>query len=108
MPNPRQAGLVLQTIAQTIRDLRILPRLDPERHMGFLLERQEDRKSNALARILEAGHNPRQTMSVFFFNIINALLTLKGALPKMVPQVTDGHIKDVKIGPDRGGFAHHP
>lgn len=103
---PRHAGPVSQIIAQTITDLRLLPTLDPEGRLDFLLEQHEDLKSDELVHILQAVQNPRLTLLFDFANMINAFETPEAALATMAPHVTDVHIKDAKILPDRGGFAH--
>lgn len=103
---PRYAGRVSQIIAQTIRDLHLLPQLDPEGRLNFLLEQHEDLKAQELVEILEAVQNPRLTLLFDFANMINAFETPEAALATMAPYVTDVHIKDAKIVPDRGGFAH--
>jgi sugar phosphate isomerase/epimerase len=103
---PRYAGPVSHIIARTIADLRRLPALDPEGRLDFLLEQHEDLKSVELVHILEAVQNPRLTLLFDFANMINAFETPEAALATMAPYVTDVHIKDAKILPDRGGFAH--
>ncbi|AWB50698.1 hypothetical protein HYN69_19160 (plasmid) [Gemmobacter aquarius] len=103
---PRYAGPVSQIIAQTIRDLRLLPQLDPDGQLDFLLEQHEDLKSHELVHILQAVRHPRLTLLFDFANMINANETPEAALAIMAPYVTDVHIKDANILPDRGGFAH--
>lgn len=103
---PRYAGPVSQIIAQTIRDLRLLPQLDPDGQLDFLLEQHEDLKSHELVQILQAVQHPRLTLLFDFANMINAYETPEAALATMAPYVTDVHIKDARILPDRGGFAH--
>lgn len=103
---PRYAGPVSQIISQTVRDLRLLPQLDPEGQFDFLLEQHEDLKSHELVQILDAVQNPRLTLLFDFANMINAYETPEAALANMAPYVTDVHIKDAMIVPDRGGFAH--
>lgn len=103
---PRYAGPVSRIIAQTIADLRRLPELDPEGRFDFLLEQHEDLTSAELVGIIQAVGNPRLTLLFDFANMINAFETPEAALDRMAPYVTDVHIKDAKILPDRGGFAH--
>lgn len=103
---PRYSGPVSQIIAQTIRDLRLLPELDPKGALDFLLEQHEDLKSHELVHILQAVQHPRLALLFDFANMINAYETPEAALATMAPYVTDVHIKDAKILPDRGGFAH--
>ena len=103
---PRYAGPVSLVIARTIRDLRRLPDLDPEGRFDFLLEQHEDLKSQELVDILEAVQNPRLTLLFDFANMINAFETPEAALAVMAPHVTDVHLKDARIVPDRGGLAH--
>ena len=103
---PRYAGPVSQIIAQTIGDLRLSPKLDPDGHLNFQLEQHEDLKSDELVHILEVVQHPRLTLLFDFANMINAYETPEAALAKMAPYAADVHIKDAKIVPDRGGFAH--
>ncbi len=103
---PRYPGPVSQIIAQTIRDLRLLPQLDPDGLLDFLLEQHEDLKSHELVHILQAVQHPRLTLLFDFANMINACETPEVALSNMAHYVTDVHIKDARIVPDRGGFAH--
>jgi len=103
---PRYAGRVSQIIDQTIGDLRKLAVLDPKGELDFLLEQHEDLKSDELVRIVQAVQNPRLTLLFDFANMVNAFETPEAALAIMAPFVTDVHIKDAKILPDRGGFAH--
>lgn len=103
---PRYAGPVSQIIARTIEDLNRLPVLDPEGRFDFLLEQHEDLKSTELVQILRAVDNPRLSLLFDFANMINAFETPEAALEVMAPYVTDVHIKDAKILPDRGGYAH--
>lgn len=103
---PRYAGPVSQIIARTIEDLNRLPALDPEGRFDFLLEQHEDLKSTELVQILRAVNNPRLSLLFDFANMINAFETPEAALEVMAPYVTDVHIKDAKILPDRGGYAH--
>lgn len=103
---PRYEGPVSGIIAQTIADLRRLPALDPSGTLDFLLEQHEDLKSHELVAILNAVGNPRLTLLYDFANMINAFETPEQALAVMAPHITDVHIKDAKILPDRGGFAH--
>jgi sugar phosphate isomerase/epimerase len=103
---PRYAGPVSQIIARTIDDLNRLSALDPEGRFDFLLEQHEDLKSSELVQILQAVNNPRMSLLYDFANMVNAFETPEAALEVMAPYVTDVHIKDAKILPDRGGYAH--
>lgn len=103
---PRHAGRVSEVIARTIADLRRLPALDPEGRLDFLLEQHEDLTSHELVQIVKAVANPRLTLLFDFANMINAFETPEAALEVMAPHVTDVHIKDARILPDRGGYAH--
>jgi sugar phosphate isomerase/epimerase len=103
---PRYDGPVSRIIAQTIADLRRLPALDPSGRLNFLLEQHEDLKSGELVAILAAVGNPRLTLLFDFANMINAFEMPLEALRIMAPHITDVHVKDAKILPDRGGLAH--
>jgi sugar phosphate isomerase/epimerase len=103
---PRYAGHVSEVMRQVIADLRALPELDPDRRFRFLLEQHEDLKSTELVRIVETLHNPRLSLLFDFGNMVNAYERPEEALAVMAPHVTEVHIKDIKIVPDRGGWGH--
>jgi sugar phosphate isomerase/epimerase len=102
----RYDGPVSQIIAQTISDLRRIDSLDPDGRLNFLLEQHEDLKSHELVAILRAVDHPRLSLLFDFANMVNAFELPEAALATMAPYVTDVHIKDAKILPDRGGYAH--
>lgn len=103
---PRHAGPLSAVIARTIADLKGLATLDPAGTLGFRLEQHEDLTSRELVHILKAVANPRLTLLYDFANMVNANETPETALAVMAPHVTDVHIKDARILPDRGGRAH--
>lgn len=103
---PRHAGPLARVLAATTADLGRLAALDPDGAFDFLLEQHEDLTSRELVRILAAVGNPRLTLLFDFANMINAFETPEAALAVMAPHVTDVHIKDAVILPDRGGLAH--
>lgn len=103
---PRHAGPLSQVLARTIDDLRALPQLDAEGRLDFLLEQHEDLTAAELVHILQAVGHPRLTLLYDFANMVNAGETPEQALQAMAPFVTDVHIKDAHILPDRGGLAH--
>lgn len=103
---PRYEGLVSDILAQTIDDLRQLSAVDPERRFRFTLEQHEDLKSHELVHIVREVGDPRLTLLFDFGNMINACERPEEALDAMSPLITEVHIKDVRIEPDRGGWAH--
>lgn len=103
---PRHAGRVSDILRRTIEDLRILPELDPDGRFRYTLEQHEDLKSHELAGIIRAVGNPRLSLLFDFGNMTNAYETPGAALKTMAPWITEAHIKDVRILPDRGGWAH--
>lgn len=103
---PRYEGLVSDIIAWTIADLRRLAALDPKGKLRFTLEQHEDLKSDELIRILQAVANPRLSLLFDFANMINAYEMPLPALAAQAPYVTEVHIKDCLVMPDRGGWAH--
>ncbi|WP_395451446.1 sugar phosphate isomerase/epimerase family protein [Aminobacter sp. UC22_36] len=103
---PRYEGRVSDIIAWTIADLRRLTTLDPEGKLRFTLEQHEDLKSDELIRILQAVANPRLSLLFDFANMINAYEMPLPALAAQAPHVTEVHVKDCLVMPDRGGWAH--
>lgn len=103
---PRYEGRVSDIIAWTIADLRRLTTLDPEGKLRFTLEQHEDLKSDELIGILQAVANPRLSLLFDFGNMINAYEMPLPALAAQAPYVTEVHVKDCLVMPDRGGWAH--
>ncbi|BBD38898.1 sugar phosphate isomerase/epimerase [Aminobacter sp. Y103A] len=103
---PRYEGRVSDIVAWTIADLRRLTALDPEGKLRFTLEQHEDLKSDELIDILEAVANPRLSLLFDFGNMINAYEMPLPALDAQSPHVTEVHVKDCLVMPDRGGWAH--
>ena len=103
---PRYEGRVSEIVAWTIADLRRLEVLDPEGRLRFTLEQHEDLKSAELIQIIEAVANPRLSLLFDFGNMINAFEMPMSALVAQSPHITEVHVKDCLIRPDRGGWAH--
>ena len=103
---PRYEGRVSQIIAWTIADLRRLADFDPRGRLRYTLEQHEDLKSGELVHILEAVANPRLSLLFDFGNMINAYEMPLPALAIQAPHVTEVHVKDCLVEPDRGGWAH--
>lgn len=103
---PRYEGRVSQIIAWTIADLRRLADFDPQGRLRYTLEQHEDLKSEELVHIIEAVANPRLSLLFDFGNMINAYELPLPALAIQAPHVTEVHVKDCLIEPDRGGWAH--
>ena len=103
---PRYEGRVSQIIAWTIADLRRLADFDPECRLRYTLEQHEDLKSAELVHIIEAVANPRLSLLFDFGNMINAYELPMPALSVQSRHITDVHIKDCLVQPDRDGWAH--
>lgn len=103
---PRYEGRVSEIIARTVEDLGRLDDLDPERRLRFTLEQHEDLTSDELVGILERVRNPRLTLLFDFGNMINACENPLSALRRQAARLTEVHVKDCLVVPDRGGWAH--
>lgn len=103
---PRYEGRVSEIVARTIADLRRLADFDPERRLRYTLEQHEDLKSAELVHIIETVANPRLSLLFDFGNMVNAYELPLPALAIQAPYVTEVHVKDCLIEPDRGGWAH--
>ncbi|MCR6497583.1 sugar phosphate isomerase/epimerase [Shinella sp. CPCC 101442] len=103
---PRYEGRVSQIINWTIADLRRLTDFDPEGQLRYTLEQHEDLKSQELVHIIEAVANPRLSLLFDFGNMINAYELPMPALAIQAPYITEVHVKDCLVEPDRGGWAH--
>lgn len=103
---PRYEGRVSEIIARATEDLRLLERFDPEGRLRFTLEQHEDLTSAELVGIVENVGNPQLTLLFDFGNMINAYETPLAALARQAAYVTEVHVKDCLIVPDRDGWAH--
>lgn len=103
---PRYEGRVSQIIEWTIADLRRLETFDPMGRLRYTLEQHEDLKSEELVGIIQAVANPRLSLLFDFGNMINAYELPMLALQTQAPHVTEVHVKDCLIKPDRDGWAH--
>ncbi|WP_084811112.1 sugar phosphate isomerase/epimerase [Ensifer sp. BR816] len=103
---PRYEGRISQIVDSTIADLRRLKEFDPHGRLRYTLEQHEDLKSEELIHILEAVANPRLSLLFDFGNMINAFELPMPALRAQAPHITEVHVKDCLVQPDRGGWAH--
>lgn len=103
---PRYEGRISEIMGRTIDDLRRLRRFDPEEKLRYTLEQHEDLKSGELAHILKAVANPRLSLLFDFGNMTNAYESPLRALAAQSPYITEVHVKDCVVNPDRGGWAH--
>ncbi|EXL02384.1 sugar phosphate isomerase/epimerase family protein [Aquamicrobium defluvii] len=103
---PRYEGHVSEIVERTINDLRQLRQFDPEGRLRFTLEQHEDLKSDELVRIVNEVGNPDLGLLFDFGNMVNAYETPLEALALQAAHVTEVHVKDCLIQPDRGGWAH--
>ncbi|GAA4117575.1 sugar phosphate isomerase/epimerase [Aminobacter aganoensis] len=103
---PRYEGRVSDIIDWTVADLRRLDSFDPQGRLRFTLEQHEDLQSDELICILHAVANPRLSLLFDFANMTNAHEMPLPALAAQAPHVTEVHVKDCLVTPDRGGWAH--
>lgn len=103
---PRYEGRVSEIIARATADLRGLAALDPQGRLDFTLEQHEDLTSDELVRIVTGVGNPRLGLLFDFGNMVNAGETPLAALARQAPWVTEVHVKDCEIVPDRDGWGH--
>lgn len=102
---PRYEAKVSEIISTTIADLKKLSELDPEQTLLFTLEQHEDLTSPELVHIIESVGNPKLSLLFDFGNMINAHEQPLEALAAQSPHITQVHIKDSWVIPDRGGWA---
>lgn len=103
---PRYEGRISEIIERATEDLQRLEQFDPNGQMCFTLEQHEDLTSAELVRIVEQIGNPRLSLLFDFGNMINAFETPLEALAIQAPHVTEVHVKDCLVVPDRDGWAH--
>lgn len=103
---PRHCGPVSQVMARTIADLALLSGLDAGGRLTFTLEQHEDLKSAELVEIVRRVGHPRLSLLFDFGNMVNAGETPLAALEAQAGLVTEAHVKDCLVVPDRGGWGH--
>lgn len=103
---PRYEGRISEIIRRTIEDLKRLPVFDSGSRLRYTLEQHEDLKSDELVHILEAVGNPQLSLLFDFGNMTNAYELPLAALATQSPYITEVHVKDCIVKPDRGGWAH--
>ena len=102
---PRYEGHVSEIIEQTVTDLKQLAVLDPDQKLLFTLEQHEDLTSIELVQIMRRVNNPRLSLLFDFGNMINSYEQPLEALATQASYITEVHVKDLHIVPDRGGWA---
>ena len=103
---PRYQGRVSEIIARATEDLQRLEQFESSGLMRFTLEQHEDLTSAELVRIIEQVGNPRLSLLFDFGNMINAFEDPLDALSIQAPHITEVHVKDCLVVPDRDGWAH--
>ena len=103
---PRYAGHVSTIISRAIEDLRrFRQELDPSSRFRLTVEQHEDLTSSEMVQLVETVDDPRITLLFDTTNMITAGERPIHALAVQAPWVTEVHIKDARILPDRGGWA---
>ncbi|MDT8326652.1 MAG: sugar phosphate isomerase/epimerase [Roseovarius sp.] len=102
---PRYEARVSRIIATTIADLRQLQTLDAGRALRVTLEQHEDLTSCELVDIVRQVGDPNLSLLFDFGNMINAHERPLEALRRQAAHITEVHIKDCFVVPDRGGWA---
>lgn len=102
---PRYEAHVSEIVSRTIKDLQKLADLDPERTLRVTLEQHEDLTSSELVQIIESVGDPRLSLLFDFGNMVNAYERPLEALRAQSTHITEVHIKDCLVEPDRGGWA---
>lgn len=102
---PRYEAHVSDIVSRTIKDLEKLGDLDPGRVLRVTLEQHEDLTSSELVHIVERVADPRLSLLFDFGNMVNAHERPLEALRAQSRHITEVHIKDCLVEPDRGGWA---
>ena len=103
---PRYSGPVSTIIARAIDDLRrFRQELDPTSRFRLTVEQHEDLTSSEMVQIVETLNDPHISLLFDTTNMITTYEQPLEALAVQAPWVTEVHIKDARILPDRGGWA---
>jgi sugar phosphate isomerase/epimerase len=105
---PRYSGRVSTILPRAIEDLRrFRQELDPASRFRLTVEQHEDLKSNEMVQLVETVGDPRITLLFDTTNMVNVGELPMDALEIQAPWITEVHVKDARILPDRGGSAQH-
>ena len=103
---PRYSGRVSATISRAVEDLRRFRReLDPASRFRLTVEQHEDLTSSEMVQIVETLGDSHISLLFDTTNMITSYERPVEALAVQAPWVTEAHIKDARILPDRGGWA---
>ena len=103
---PRYSGQVSTIIFRAIEDLRrFRQELDPASRFQLTVEQHEDLTSSEMVKIVETLDDPHISLLFDTTNMITSCERPVDALAVQAPWVTEVHIKDARILPDRGGWA---
>jgi len=103
---PRYSGHVSTILPRAIEDLRRFRReLDPESRFHLTVEQHEDLTSIELVQLMETIDDAHINLLFDTTNMINVGEQPVQALHVQAPWVTEVHVKDARILPDRGGWA---
>jgi len=103
---PRYEGSVSSIISRTIIDLkRFRNELDCEKRFMLTIEQHEDLNSNEMVQIIKELNDPYIRLLFDSANMLNSNELPLDAWKVQSPFVSEVHLKDALILPDRGGLA---
>lgn len=102
---PRYEARVSDIVSRTIKDLEKLGDLDPGRTLRVTLEQHEDLTSSELVHIVDSVADSGLSLLFDFGNMVNAHERPLEALRAQSKHITEVHIKDCLVEPDRCGWA---
>jgi len=103
---PRYSGRVSTILPKAVEDLRRFRKeLDPASRFQLTVEQHEDLTSPEMVQLVETVDDPRITLLFDTTNMVTVGERPLDALAVQAPWITEVHVKDARILPDRGGSA---
>ncbi|ALR78810.1 sugar phosphate isomerase/epimerase family protein [[Enterobacter] lignolyticus] len=103
---PRYEGHLQEVMAKIAQDIRYLKTQYQHCGLTFTMEQHEDLQSHELVALIEQSDMPELSLLFDFANMINANEQPLAALEAMSPRITQVHIKDALMVPEKGGLGH--
>ncbi|ADO50610.1 sugar phosphate isomerase/epimerase family protein [[Enterobacter] lignolyticus] len=103
---PRYEGHLQEVMAKIAQDIRYLKAQYQHCGLTFTMEQHEDLQSHELVALIEQSDMPELSLLFDFANMINANEQPLAALEVMSPRITQVHIKDALMVPEKGGLGH--
>lgn len=103
---PRYEGNLQEILDKVKGDIAYIKQQHSKSGLDFVIEQHEDLKSHELNSLVEGADFPNISLLFDFGNMFNANELPLSAFENMKKNITQVHMKDALIIPDRKGYGH--